>query len=94
MSHCCTSKRHLSSFSLDGEEDIHLETWNCTTLCKTPSDADEILILQLKTKFENPVEQIRSLLESIDTECPHGHYFRKGVIDTETLVEVNEHAKV
>jgi len=78
---------------LDGE-DIHPKTWKCTTLCKTPNDADKIKIFQLKTEFENPVEQIRLLLESIDTECPHGHYFRKGVIDTETFVEVDEHAKV
>jgi len=45
----------------------------------------------LRKILKTPVEQIRSLMESIDSECPHGHYFKKNVIDTETFEDVIEH---
>ena len=61
---------------LDGAEDIYPRTWKCHSMCKTLSEAEKLQILQLKKDFENPVEQVRSLLESIDTDCPHGHYFK------------------
>ena len=53
----------------------------CSYACRTVSDDDVKVILDLKRAFENPIAQIREGLQNIDNGCPHIHHLKPRAMD-------------
>ena len=72
-------KCHLN---IEDREEVSLNTWKCDLTCKRFGDHDKQSVIDLKKSFtEESVEEARSLLQNLDTECEHGHYSRSYDID-------------
>jgi len=48
--------------------------WKCTNLCNALTDQEIVEIMNIKTVFERPLEEVRAFLHEIDSGCPLGHY--------------------
>ena len=48
----------------------------CSYACRTVSDEDVDVILDLKCAFEKPFSKIREQLQNIDIDCPHVHHLK------------------
>ena len=48
----------------------------CSYACRTVSDEDVDVILDLKCTFEKPFSKIREQLQNIDIDCPHVHHLK------------------
>ena len=67
---------------LDEQGKAHiLEGSACTYVCRTVSDDDVKVILDLKCAFEKPFAEVREQLQSIDTGCPHVHHLKPRGMD-------------
>ena len=65
-------KCHLN---IEDREKVSLNKWKCDLTCKKFNNHDKQSVIDLKNSFtEDPVEEDRSLLQNLDTECAHGHY--------------------
>ena len=61
----------------------------CSYACRTVSDDDVKVILDLKHAFENPIAQIREGLQNIDNGCPHIHHLKpRGMDDGLACTEI------
>ena len=57
--------------------------------CRTVSDDDVKVILDLKRAFENPIAQIREGLQNINNGCPHIHHLKpRGMDDGLACTEI------
>ena len=57
--------------------------------CRTVSDDDVEVILDLKRAFENPIAQIREGLQNINNGCPHIHHLKpRGMDDGLACTEI------
>ena len=60
---------------LDEQGRAHItEGSACSYVCRTVSDDDVKVILNLKSAFEKSFAEVREQLQNIDTGCPHVHH--------------------
>ena len=50
-------------------------------MCRTVSDNDVEVILDLKHAFEKPFAEVREQLQNIDIGCPHVHHLKPREMD-------------
>ena len=63
----------------------------CSYVCRTVSDDDVKVNLDLKHAFENPIPQIREELQNIDNGCPHVHHLKpRGMDDGLACTEISK----
>ena len=67
----------------------------CSYLCRSVSDHDVKIILDIKKGFEEPVSKIREALQGVDDNCPHIHHIKptKVTNDSDDMVCM-EHLKL
>ena len=66
------SRCHLN---MDDEEQF--KSWKCNVTCKTLSNEDRQIIVDLKNNFsDDSMEDVRDVLDSLDDGCQHGHYYK------------------
>ena len=53
----------------------------CSYVCRTVSDNDVEVILDLKHAFEKPFAEVREQLQNIDIGCPHVHHLKPREMD-------------
>ena len=77
---------------LDAQERAHiLEGSACLCVCRTVSDDDVEVILDIKCAFEKPIPHIREQLQNIDKGCPHVHYLKpRGMEDGLACTELTK----
>ena len=67
---------------LDDQGKAHiLEGYACSYVCRTVSDDDVKVILDLKRAFEKPFAEVREQLQNIDSGCPHVHHVKPRGMD-------------
>lgn len=67
---------------LDEQGKAHItEGSACSYVCRTVSDDDVKVILDLKRAFEKPFVKVREQLQNIDTGCPHVHHVKPRGMD-------------
>ena len=58
------------------------KNWKCSVMCKKMNNEDKQSIINLKNAFsEESVEEVRDLLQNLDSGCEHGHYSKPYDID-------------
>ena len=63
------------------EQQSSSKTWKCSLSCKKFCDKDRQNIMDFISIFENePVEEVRDLLQNLDDGCEHGHTTTNAVI--------------
>ena len=58
--------------------------WECSDKCKPLTTSEVSVILNFKSSFDQPVSEVRNLLDSCD-ECPNTHYHKIAVNDVVPL---------
>ena len=67
---------------LDEQGKAHISDGSaCTYVCRTMSDDDVEVILDLKCAFEKPFAVVREQLQNIDIGCPHVHHLKPRGMD-------------
>ena len=67
---------------LDEQGRAHItEGSACSYVCRTVSDDDVKVILNLKSAFEKSFAEVREQLQNIDTGCPHVHHAKLREMD-------------
>ena len=51
--------------------------WGCSFACKTISEDDVRIILDMKKYLDEPVDEVREWLQSIEDDCPHLHHVKR-----------------
>ena len=78
------SEQFISSepIPLDEQGKAHISEGSaCTYVCRTVSDSDVEVILDLKKAFDKPITKVREELQNIDSGCPHTHHIRPSGMD-------------
>ena len=79
-----TSDQFVNSepIPLDEQGKAHISDCSaCTYVCRTVSNDDVEVILDLKRAFEKPFAEVREQLQNIDIGCPHVHYLKPRGMD-------------
>ena len=67
----------INLFLLINKERAHItECSVCSYACRTVSDEDVKVILDLECAFEKLFSKIREQLQNIDIDCPHVHHLK------------------
>ena len=68
---------------MDGKAHI-TENGECSYLCRSVTDEDVQVILEVKEAFGKPVPKIREELHGIDANCPHVHHVKTNKMDEDS----------
>ncbi len=60
--------------SLKQSKKLHAASWNCSTACKRLSCSDIQTIVDLRRRFDEPINAVRKCLATCDDGCPNHHY--------------------
>ena len=75
-------------------EDLQLssKTWKCSLTCKKFCVKDRQTVMNLKSVFtDESVEEVRELLQSLDSGCEHGHYSKRCDVNMEESSNESSH---
>ena len=77
---------------LDAQGIAHISEGSaCSYACRTVSDDDVKVILDLKHAFENPIPHVQKELQNIDNGCPHVHHLKpRGMDDGLACTEISK----
>ena len=68
--------------TLDEQGKAHISEGSaCTYVCRTVSDGDVEVILDLKKACDKPITKVREELQNINSGCPHFHHIKPTGID-------------
>ena len=77
---------------LDEQGKAHISEGSaCTYVCRTVSNDDVEVILDLKHAFDKPIAKVREELQNMDSGCPHIHHIKaRGMNESLACTEVTK----
>ena len=69
----CTLAKLVCTDEKDGAKRPTMK-WECTSECKSLTDCEVNVIIELKSAFDEPIQSVRQALDTFDSDCPNEHY--------------------